>query len=385
MFPLRSGNFRLVLTGFPNYPFGKLYDGYKIRLWQKEKIDGISLIRTALFPSHSRSKIGRIINYLSFAFTSSLVALLKLKNDFDLIYVYHPPITVGLTALILKFFWKVPYIYEVQDIWPDTLKSTGMITNDFIINIIGKFSDLVYRSADRLIVISPGFKKRLIKRGIDSSKINLIYNCCDESNILSQKKNYDLLNELKFSNKFNVVFAGNIGRAQSLESVLGAASLLYKNFPNIQIVFIGDGIELDYIKNHSKKLNLSNILFLDPVPMNEIGEILILANVLLVHLKKDPLFEITIPGKTQTYMALGKPIILGVEGDAANLLNQAKAGIVCEPQNPESISNAIKTAYNMSPDELIKLGNNGREFYNNELCLNVSLKKLNNIFNVFRS
>ena len=147
----KKGHHVEVLTGFPNYPTGKLYDGYKIKLWKKEKINGISVIRTALFPSHSRSKIGRIINYFSFAMSSTLFGLIKIKNNFDLIYVYHPPITVGLTALIMKFIWRIPYIYEIQDIWPETLRATGMVQNNFTINFIGKLCELVYQGADKLI------------------------------------------------------------------------------------------------------------------------------------------------------------------------------------------------------------------------------------------
>lgn len=376
---MEKGHDVQVLTGFPNYPNGKVYEGYKIRLLQHENMDGVSVMRTVLYPSHDNSAIKRIINYFSFAFSSSLLGILKI-NKADIVYVYHPPVTVGITALIFKKFWKVPYIYEIQDIWPDTLKATGMVNNQFILKIIEKLCNIVYKNADRIIVISPGFKKKLVSKGINDSKIDVIYNPCDETNIYPRKKDEALAMELGLFGKFNVLFTGNMGKAQALESVLRSAEIIMNKFSKIQFVFIGGGIEENYLKNCAKDMKLTNALFLKRVPLSEIGKIIALADVVLVHLKDDPLFEITIPGKTQSYMASGKPIIMGVKGDASDLVTRANAGIICKPENPKSISDAIETAYNMIEEELINLGKNGRRFYESELSLEVMLNQLNNIF-----
>ena len=193
------------------------------------------------------------------------------------------------------------------------------------------------------------------------------------------------MNELKLANKFNIFFAGNMGKAQALVSVLDAALLVSKELPDVRIIFIGDGVESNYLKQYARDLNLENIIFMDAVGLDKIGEILSLADILLVHLKIDPLFEITIPGKTQACMALGKPIIMGVKGDAANLLTEAKAGIICKPEDASSISNAIKSAYKMPREKLLRMGKNGNNFYNNRLSLDIGLKKLNKIFDLIGS
>jgi colanic acid biosynthesis glycosyl transferase WcaI len=368
-----------VLTGFPNYPSGKVYDGYKIRLWKDEVIGDISILRTFLYPNHDNSSVKRAINYLSFTFSSTIFGIFKLKKP-ELVYVYHPPITVGITALILKRIWKVPYVYEIQDIWPDTLRATGMVNNKYLMRLIDRLCTIIYKNADRLTVISPGFKDKLISMGINPEQIDVIYNPCDETSNYPRKGNQQLAKKLKLNGKFNIIFAGNMGRAQALEAVLKSAELVQNNYPEIQFVFIGGGIDENRLRNCAKDLNLNNTLFLERVPLSKIGDIIALADIALVHLKGDPLFKITIPGKTQTYMASSKPIIMGVEGDAANLVIKANAGLACIPEDPKSISDAVLKLYNLPKEELINLGKNGRKYYESELSLDVMFQKLNKVF-----
>ena len=376
----RRGHDVHVLTGFPNYPNGIIYDGYKVRLWQHELIEKISVLRTYLYPSHDNSSVKRAINYLSFAFSATIFGIIKLKKP-DLVYVYHPPITVGITALILKRIWKVPYVYEIQDIWPDTLRATGMVNNKYLMRIIDRLCTIIYKNADRLTVISPGFKDKLISMGINQEKIDVIYNPCDETSSYPRKGNQQLAKKLKLNGKFNIMFTGNMGKAQALESVLKSAELVQNNYPEIQFVFIGGGIDENYLRNCAKELNLDNTLFLERVPLSKIGDIIALADIALVHLKRDPLFKITIPGKTQTYMASSKPIIIGVEGDAANLVIKANAGVTCIPEDHKSICDAALKLYNLPKEELIKMGKNGRKYYESELSLDVLFQKLDEVFN----
>ncbi len=317
-----------VLTGFPNYPGGKLYEGYKIRPFQKDRIEGISVLRTALYPSHDNSSVGRIANYFS----------------------------------------------------AHTLKATGMVNNPHILKLTAKWCRFIYRFADKIIVISPGFKTKLVSRNLDPDKIEVIYNCCDERNIYPRERDESLTNRLGLSEKFNIMFTGNMGLAQALDSVLDAAVLLIKHYPKIQFVFIGGGIDTDRLKRRVKGMRLTNTRFLGGVSPSEIGEILMLADVMLVHLKNDPLFEITIPGKIQAYMAAGKPIIVAVKGNAADLVQRARAGISCIPEDPQSIAEAVKKMYSMPQEILEELGKNGLKFYNEKLSLRVGLSKLNDVF-----
>ena len=364
-----------VITGFPNYPGGKVYPGYKISLRKKENIDGIKITRVALYPSHDNSGIKRIINYISFAFMATMYGVFRQKKV-DVMYVYHPPLTVGIAGKIISFFRRIPYVYDIQDLWPETLKATGMISNASALKLVEKVSNLTYKSATKLVVLSPGFKKMLVKRGVSEKKISVIYNWCDEQ-VLNIETEYPY--EVDFPTGFNVVFAGNIGPAQALSSVIYAAEMLQKDEQNINFIFVGSGLSLEGIKKLTADKNLNNVYFFSRLPMNKIGSILKKADALLVHLKDDPLFSITIPSKTQAYMSVGKPILMAVKGDAANLITESKAGLVCKPENPESIAEAAVKLATMNKQDLGVMGVAGKHFYN-EVNLSSGTEKFIKLF-----
>ena len=366
-----------VLTGFPNYPGGRVYPGYKIKWLQRETIDGVTITRVPLYPSHDTSALGRVFNYLSFSFSALLYGLFKAKKP-DVIYAYHPPLTTGITAVLLRFFRRVPVVYDVQDMWPDTLRATGMIANPRMLNIVGGVCNWVYRHTDQLVVLSPGFKQLLIKRGVPEQKIEIIYNWCDEQSLAVPVGN--LPTQFPTPEKFNILFAGNMGKAQALTAVLDAAAILQQRESNICFVFVGGGLEVETLKQYVQQNMLDNVVFLPLVPMAEIGNLLNAADVLLVHLKKDPLFKITIPSKTQAYMAVGKPILMGVDGDAANLVKQAQCGTVAQSEDATSIADAALTLYKMSFDERKTLSNNSQKFYKDELSLTSGVKKFARLF-----
>ena len=368
-----------ILTGFPNYPGGKLYEGYKVKLFQREIIDGIPIIRVPLYPSHDNNAIKRILNYTSFAVSASLPGFFLVKRP-DVIYVYHPPVTIGLPALFLHLLHRSPFVYDIQDLWPDTLKATGMMDNRIAMWMIEKWCRFLYSQAAKIVVLSPGFKKMLIRRGVSEHKIEVIYNWCDEDYLEFGVRNEDLAYKLGMDGRFNVVFAGTMGKAQALDTVLEAALLLRDKLPKLQFVFVGGGIDADRLKKKAIKQGLTNVRFLARRPPNEIGDILNLADVLLVHLKNDSLFRITIPSKTQAYMAAGRPILMGVKGDAAALVEKAGAGLTCRPEDPQDIANVVARLYNMSREELALMGDNGRKFYKQELLFRIGVRRFEKIF-----
>jgi glycosyltransferase involved in cell wall biosynthesis len=335
-----------------------------------------------LYPSHDTSALGRAFNYLSFSFSALLYGLFKAKKP-DVIYAYHPPLTTGITAVLLRFFRHVPVVYDIQDMWPDTLRATGMIANTHILNIVGSVCGWVYRHVDQLVVLSHGFKQLLIERGVPEHKIEIIYNWCDEQSLALPAGN--LPKQFPTPEKFKILFAGNMGKAQALTAVLDAAAILQQREPNICFVFVGGGLEVETLKQTAQQNALSNVVFLPPVPMAEIGSLLNAANALLVHLKKDPLFKITIPSKTQAYMAVGKPILMGVDGDAADLVKQAKCGMVAQSEDVKSIAEAALRLYQLSPHESEALSDNSRQFYTEQLSLNSGVKKFAHLFNALSS
>jgi colanic acid biosynthesis glycosyl transferase WcaI len=369
-----------VLTGFPNYPGGKVYPGYKIGLPMREVIEGIPVIRVPLYPSHDRSGFRRICNYVSFALSAAAFGLPMVKQA-DVIYAYQPPATIALPALTIGILRRIPVVYDIQDLWPDTLRATGMVNSPAILGLVGLWCKLTYRLVARITVLSPGFKNALVHRRVAAEKVEVLYNWCEEDKIFQAERNEALARQLGVTDKFAVIFAGTMGKAQGLETVLDAAELLLPRNARVQFVFIGAGIEVQHLKQIADEKGLKNVTFLPRRPRNEIGEILNLADVLLVHLRKDELFSITIPSKIQAYLAVGKPILVGVEGDAAALVQQARAGVAYDPGSALGLAEAVEHMTAMTKDDLAQMGEWGRRYYFSELCMDKGVDRFEGIFN----
>lgn len=367
-----------VITGFPNYPGGTLYDGYRVKFIQKEVIDGVLVTRVPLFPSHDKSKLGRVFNYLSFAFSSLIYGLFFSKRA-DVIYAYHPPLTVGISALIIKLFRRVPVVLDIQDMWPDTLKATGMISNSRLLGSVSKVCNFIYSGVTKIVVLSPGFKDLLIDRGVPENKIEIIYNWADED--VLRTKTGERPQDIVSIKGFKVLYAGNVGQAQGLDVVLDAALLLKDDVPNIHFLVLGRGLKLDDLKRREKELNLGNVHFFPAVGIEKVGSFLGFADALLIHLNSDPLFEITIPGKTQAYMAVGKPIIMGVSGDASNLVSRADCGVCFEPEDSVALAEAAKGLMLLDSTDIQRLGKNAERFYNENLSVMVGVNSFEKVFN----
>ncbi len=368
-----------VLTGFPNYPGGKVYPPYRVRLFQREVMDGIPVNRVALYPSHDRSSFKRILNYASFALTAALLGPFLIR-DIDIIYVYHPPGTIGLPALVMKAVKRAPIVYDIQDLWPDSVSASGMLKSKAAKWMLAKWCGMVYRLADRIVVLSPGFKKVLGERGVEQDKIEVIYNWCDEHALASGDEAIAKADEDLLLDRFNVIFAGNMGKGQGLEAVIDAAEILQKSHPRIQFIFVGDGTEIEGLKARAFEKGIMNVAFMGRKPVSEIGGLLRRADVLLVHLKDDPLFRITIPSKTQAYMAIGKPILMGVKGDAEALVNMAKAGVSCNPGDAKSIAESVAGLSMLPKQDLAEMGERGRQFYKENLSMSAGVRKFEKLF-----
>ncbi len=365
-----------VLTGYPNYPGGQVYDGYKILPYQKEVLDGITVHRAPLYPNHNSSAIKRVLNYASFAVSSTVVGLIKTRN-IDVIYSYHPPLTTSLAAAVLGLLKRAPFVVDIQDLWPDTLAATGMLNSEKALKIVDRVCHIVYRRASKIVVLSPGFKKRLISRGVPENKIETIYNWCNEPALTNYEK---CSVSLPVNGKLNLLFAGNLGFAQGLPAILDAAEILMQKGIGVNFVFVGDGVaKADAIKVSQDK-KLTNTYFLPRVPMNQVGSLLNDSDILLVHLNDNELFRITIPSRTQANLATGKPIVMGASGDAADLIEQSGGGVICEPNNAESLAAAICSIALKSPLEREVMGNNARQFYYDRLSLKTGVDHFIKVF-----
>lgn len=364
-----------VVTGFPNYPGGKIYEGYRVRPFQREVIEDIRVLRVPLYPSHDGSGFRRALNYISFALSASLGVLVVRRPD--VAYVYHPPATVGLPAMVLKAFRGVPYVYDVQDLWPDTLAATGMMNSAPALRLVGALMNMVYKGAARIVVLSHGFREALSQRSVPARRIEVIPNWAHEDKI-DLRINPSRAIELGFEGKFTVTFAGNMGKGQALETVLSAAKELIDE-KRFRFLLIGGGVDFENLKRLASANQLTNVDFMPRRPPSEIGEILALSDTLLVHLRDDPLFSITIPSKTQAYLLAGRPIIMGVRGDAAKIVSEAGAGVCFEPENATELVRSVRMLMAMERSELESMGTAGLRFYREQMSLDVGAHRFANV------
>ena len=358
-----------VVTGFPNYPGGKIYSGHTRQWRSNEVMDGINITRLATYMSHDASAIRRILCYVSF-YATSLIYLLFSARRSDLIYVYYPSLTAGLSAISARLFRRTPVILDIQDMWPDSLGSSGMITNRRLLRTAHFLCNLLYRNSSHILVQSPGFKRLLIERGVPAKKITVVYNWADERTASARP---GLPPGFEPSDGVRFLFAGNMGAAQGLPALLDAARLLQDSGVPATFLLMGSGTERPALEVQAALLGLRNLRFLPRVPMSEVQAYLDAADVLIVHLKDQPLFRTTIPSKTQAYLRAGRPILMAAPGDAADLVVQAGAGLVATPENPQDLAAKARTLAEMTPSERDETGAAGRDYYQTTLSMHKAL------------
>ncbi len=352
-----------VVTGFPHYPQGKLYPGYKLGLIKKECIEGIDVTRTFEIPYHGKSAIGRIINYASFMLTAPLGLLTC--GPFDVIYVWHPPLTIGIAAWVMARVRRVPFVYDVQDIWPEILILSGMLQRGLFADLLARLEKFVYRQADRIFVVTDRARENLSGKDVPRKKIEVMPHWMDESIFEAVDHTGETLlrAELGLSDKFVILFAGNFGLVQGLDTIIKAAEILREN-ENIIIVLVGDGVDKERLVNLVDSHDLTNrVKFIGRQPMEKIPSFMAASDALLVHLKKSPISEYVIPTKTMAYLAAGKPIIMATEGASAEIIKEAGAGITVEPDNPTALAEAINKLEALSDEERAALGRIGRKYF----------------------
>jgi glycosyltransferase involved in cell wall biosynthesis len=340
-------------------------------------MEGIRVNRVVLYPSHDKSASRRILNYFSFAISSFLLGPWMVRRP-DVIYVYNL-VTLAPTAFLIRFFFRCKVILDVQDLWPESVANSRMLGCLAMLNLLNGICGWVYRKADQLVVLSPGFKQELVNRGVAPDKVEVIYNWCDESSIQTDVSPTDSTKPLEFSGKFVVLFAGTMGIAQGLDTVLDCARLSRETLPNVLFVLIGGGVDRPRLQQRAEEIGLDNVTFLPLRPMETMGEIFALADALIVHLKDDPLFRITIPSKTQAYLYMGKPIIMAVRGDAAALVDQAGAGYLCEPDNPLAMLGAVKSLHDTSESERRRMGDAGHCYYMQHLSFEKGVRNFEQV------
>ncbi len=374
---VKRGHKVSVITGFPNYPYGRIFPGHKQRLWRWEEIDHVRVLRFPLYPDHSISPIKRSLYYLSLAFSASAMGPL-LCGDVHVIFVYHP-LSLGIPAWWIGQCRQVPFVINIQDMYPESLSATDILGNRFILNAVNKFTNLLYGRASAVAVISPGFKQNLIRKGVPRDKIDVIFNWADEENYRPVAPQESLGEQWHLKGSFNIIYAGSMGPAQGLQNVLEAAARL-DDLPEVKFVMIGDGLEKANLETMARDKHLSNVVFLPRQPVTQMPHFYAWADALLVHLIDAPLFEITLPSKVQSSLASGRPILIAVKGDAADLVTAAEAGLAIQPSDPEALAEAVRKLYSLTPQAREQMGKNGREYFLKNLTSKVIFDKYDEFF-----
>jgi len=376
---IRRGHEVEVLTGFPSYPLGKIYEGYRQSLFKREMMEGVSLIRVPIYPDHSSSGIKRFMHYFSYAISATFIGLFLVRKP-DVCFVYQGAIPAAIPAIILKKLRGVPFLYDINDLWPETVAASGMLQKKGALKIINAWCNFNYRNASFISVATPGFYKRLISKGVSSEKMEIISNWSRDV-ISEERLPQNILDTYFRKETINILYAGNLGIVQSLETILKTARKLQEQGnKKIQFIFLGGGADEANLKNKSIDWELENVQFIPRVVSREVTKYLNAADFLLVHLKKDELFTITIPSKILAYLKSGKPILMGLEGDARDILENAQAGYAFEPDNPADLEEQIKKMMSLSDLEIEAMGVRGMNYYENHLSMMSSVDKLERNF-----
>lgn len=366
-----------VLTGKPNYPEGKIFDGYKAMGIQKETYSGIEVFRIPLRQRGKNSGKGMALNYLSFIVSGYLFAPYALREKkFDAVFVYAPsPLLQALPAVYVAWLKRAPLVLWVQDIWPDALISTGFIKSRWILGMVGLAVRYIYHFSDSILIQSEGFRFSVERWANKSEKIRFYPNSAEDTAFELSTPHLDSCIENDVAQGFSVVFAGNIGTAQSCETILEAAKLL-QGILAIKFYLVGGGSMAESISKNISDAQLKNIVMTGRVPAEEMALIYASASVLLLTLRDDPALSATIPSKLQSYLAAGKPIIISSNGEAANVVIKAKAGLTCPAGNAEALVDAVLAIYEMQPEERITLGEHGRAYFLEHYCMSSRVLEL---------
>lgn len=363
----KRGHDVTVLTGKPNYPSGRFFPGYGFLKGGKERLNNVDIIRVPLIPRGDASSLRLALNYLSFVCFASLLAPFRCSKDYDVIFTYGPsPITVAIPAIVMRYIKKTPMMFWVQDLWPESLSATGAITSQRVLSGVKWMVRAIYTHCDYVLVQSRAFIEPAIKSGADSETIHYFPNWAEDI-YQSPRLISDRLDKIELPNGFIVMFAGNLGAAQSLETIIEAADRLRDC--DIYWVILGDGRRAEWMREQIQERGLNQrVHMLGRKPMESMPHYFAQADALLVTLRSDPIFAATIPGKVQSYLASGRPVIAALDGEGAKIVQESGAGFAVPAGDATKLAEAVACMSKFSKDELRDMGEAATDYYNNNFA-----------------
>lgn len=351
-----------VLTGKPNYPEGKFFSGYAGYGIQEEAWQGIPIFRIPMLARGQKSAVKLVLNYFSFVLSGLLFAPFMLRNKkVDIIFVYAPsPVFQVIPASFLGWLKRVPVVLWVQDLWPQSAQATGYVRSTLLLKLLEKLVRFAYAHTDLLLVQSQAFVEPVAKLALRHIPVVYYPNSVEDAFYVPQPIDVPHVDVLQTG--FSVLFAGNVGTAQSVETIVAAAKLL-KEYPQISIVMMGNGSMSDWIAQQKRQYDLSNLHLVGRFPAETMPVLMRQASVLLVTLKKDPVFELTIPSKIQAYLAAGRPVIACLDGEGARLIREAGAGLSVPAEDAAGLAQAILTLCHTGQEERDEMGLRGQAYF----------------------
>lgn len=376
---VKKGHEVEVLTGIPNYPHGKYYEGYGVFKKKDEVYEGIKIHRVFIAPRGTGRSDKRLIpNYLTYVVSASCAMLWRLNKKYDTVMVFAvSPITQAYPAMLLKKFKKTPLCMYLCDLWPDTLFSHG-IGKSKIKSFLTNRCSAIYKRFDKMLTSSMGFGSRLIDYGCKAEDIEYFPNWAES--IYMPVEGYDDVRK-KFgikSDDFVVMFAGNIGFAQSVDTIIAAAEIL-KEHDDIKFIFVGEGTEKQWCIDFCKEKNITSCYFLERQNVSNMSKVISESDVMLVTLKNKDNYALTLPSRVQSFMACKKPIIACANGETSRVIKEANAGLTCNGEDTKGLAECIKNMYEMPIKMREKFGQNGFDYNNSFFNEEILLSKMENV------
>ena len=330
-----------VITCTPNFPKGRVFDGYKNKLFQVEIVEGIRVVRVWSFITPNEGIVKRTLDYVSFMVMAVIASCFIHKVD--VIVATSPQFFTTCAGYVVSILKRVPWVFELRDIWPESIKAVGAMEDSVFIRFMERIELFLYRKANRIISVTQAFKDTLEARGIDTQKIDVITNGVDTTRFSALPKDQELLDKLGLRGKFIAGYIGTHGLAHGLDTILEAAHREQSSCPDLRLHFLllGDGAEKERLRARASKLDLSNVTFVNSVSKAEVVRYWSILDVSIVHLKKTPLFEAVIPSKIFECMGMGIPIAHGVSGESAAIVEASGAGMTFQPESSERLLDVL--------------------------------------------
>jgi colanic acid biosynthesis glycosyl transferase WcaI len=372
----RRGHAVTVFTGKPNYPGGRFLPGYGFFRRASEDYQGVRVIRVPLVPRGDGGTLRLLLNFLSFALLGSLLAPLRCKGAFDAILVYEPsPVTVGLPALVLKWIKRAPVLFWAQDLWPETLSATGVVRAPWLLALVDRLVRFIYRHCDLVLVQSRAFTPHVQAQGVPPEKIRYYPNTAEAlyRPVALEERAPE---RAMLPPGFRVMFAGNIGAAQDFGTILAAADRL-KSERDIQWVIIGEGRRYAWVAQEIARRGLrGSVRLLGKHPVESMPRFFALADALLVTLRNETIFSLTIPTKIQSYLACGRPVVAALDGEGARVIEESGSGIAVAAGDAAALAAAVSRLHRTPAPERAAMGRRGREYFEREFERSMLVSRL---------